>query len=180
MAPRRKNHESDLPQPFVEEEQVAAGDAGYVGSSSNLVREEVPPQLVPTIDLGGAVASLLQMMEGNRKLMEENHQQVTLQLKSLDERYANVGIPSTVGHNNRPRQEKFLPPVNNRPSPHRANCGDIPATTHVQGPNDVGMGELPSSGRNHGPTFNQLTNLLCTELVNLHPYQGGMDMMPMP
>ncbi|CAN0827332.1 hypothetical protein LINGRAHAP2_LOCUS955 [Linum grandiflorum] len=150
-----------------------------------------------------------QSLEGRLDGLGQNHQQVTLQLKSLDERYesynsrvdrlaqirnrslddvnpithnfnANVGIPSTVGHNNRPRQEKFLPPVNNRPSPHRANCGDIPATTHVQGPNDVGMGELPSSGRNHGPTFNQLTNLLCTELVNLHPYQGGMDMMPMP
>ncbi|CAN0912901.1 hypothetical protein LINGRAHAP2_LOCUS27603 [Linum grandiflorum] len=87
MAPRRKNQESDLPQPFVKEEQMAAGDAGYVGSSSNLVREEVPPQSVPTADLGGAVASLLQMMEGNRKLMEENRQVVTLQLRSLDERY---------------------------------------------------------------------------------------------
>ncbi|CAN0904195.1 hypothetical protein LINGRAHAP2_LOCUS22954 [Linum grandiflorum] len=87
MAPRRKNQESDLPQPFVEEGQMDAGGAGYLGSSDNLVREEVPPQLVPTADLGGAVASLLQMMEENRKLMEENHQQVTLQLKSLDERY---------------------------------------------------------------------------------------------
>ncbi|CAN0856370.1 hypothetical protein LINGRAHAP2_LOCUS6477 [Linum grandiflorum] len=108
MAPRRKNQESDLPQPFVEEEQMAVGDAGYVGSSSNLLREEVPPQSAPTADLGGVVASLLQMMEGNRKLMEENrqmmkenhhsleglldeldqnHQEIALQLTLLDERY---------------------------------------------------------------------------------------------
>ncbi|CAN0898250.1 hypothetical protein LINGRAHAP2_LOCUS19601 [Linum grandiflorum] len=87
MAPRRKNQESDLPQPFVEEEQVAAGDAGYVGSSSNLVREEVPPQSAPIADLGGPVASLLQMMEGRLDGLGQNHQQVTLQLRSLDERY---------------------------------------------------------------------------------------------
>ncbi|CAN0928104.1 hypothetical protein LINGRAHAP2_LOCUS36274 [Linum grandiflorum] len=87
MAPRRKNQESDLPQPFVEEEQMAAGDAGYVGYSSNLVREEVPHQLAPSADLGGAVASLLQMMEGRLDGLGQNHQQGTLQLKSLDERY---------------------------------------------------------------------------------------------
>ncbi|CAN0906323.1 hypothetical protein LINGRAHAP2_LOCUS24181 [Linum grandiflorum] len=72
-----------------------------IGSSSNLVREEVPHQSAPSADLGGVVASLLQMMEGNHKLMEENrqslegrldglgqnHQHVILQLKSLDERY---------------------------------------------------------------------------------------------
>ncbi|CAN0915854.1 hypothetical protein LINGRAHAP2_LOCUS29349 [Linum grandiflorum] len=154
MAPRRKNQESDLPQPFVEGEQVAAGDAGYVGSSSNPVREEVPPQSAPSADLGGSVVSLLQMMEGNRKLMEENRQVVTLQLRSLDEHYKYMSISSVVGHNSQPQQEKFSPPVNNQPSPHRANCGDSPATTHVEGPNDVGMGELPPRGGNPGPTFN--------------------------
>ncbi|CAN0827334.1 hypothetical protein LINGRAHAP2_LOCUS955 [Linum grandiflorum] len=82
-----------------------------------------------------------QSLEGRLDGLGQNHQQVTLQLKSLDERY-----------------ESYNSRVDRR----------------------VGMGELPSSGRNHGPTFNQLTNLLCTELVNLHPYQGGMDMMPMP
>ncbi|CAN0925458.1 hypothetical protein LINGRAHAP2_LOCUS34772 [Linum grandiflorum] len=162
-------------------------------------------------------------MEGNRKLMEENrqllegrldglgqnHQQVTLQLRSLDERYesynsrvdrrlsqvievvnknkndfdefrnfltssvaqtrnrslddvnpithnfnANMSIPSAVGHSSQPRQENFSSPVNNQPSPHRANRGDIPATTHVDGLNDVGMGELPPRGGNPSPTFN--------------------------
>ncbi|CAN0888761.1 hypothetical protein LINGRAHAP2_LOCUS15927 [Linum grandiflorum] len=162
-------------------------------------------------------------MEGNRKLMEENrqllegrldglgqnHQQVTLQLRSLDERYesynsrvdrrlslvievvnknkndfdefrnfltssvaqtrnrslddvnpithnfnANMSIPSAVGHSSQPRQENFSSPVNNQPSPHRANRGDIPATTHVEGLNDVGMGELPPRGGNPSPTFN--------------------------
>ncbi|CAN0906134.1 hypothetical protein LINGRAHAP2_LOCUS24064 [Linum grandiflorum] len=108
MAPMRKNQERDLPQPFVKEEQMAAGDAGYGGSSSNIVREELPPQSAPSADLGGAVASLLQMMEGSRKLMEENrqvmveshqslegrlarldqnHKRVIFQLKSLDELY---------------------------------------------------------------------------------------------
>ncbi|CAN0882016.1 hypothetical protein LINGRAHAP2_LOCUS14569 [Linum grandiflorum] len=142
MAPMRKNQESDLPQPFVEEEQVAAGDAGYVGSSSNLVREEVPPQSAPTADLGGTVASLLQMMEGRLDGLGQNHQHVTLQLRSLDERYesynfrvdrlaqtrnrslddvnpithnfnANMSIPSAVGHSSQPRQENFSSPVNN-------------------------------------------------------------------
>ncbi|CAN0903353.1 hypothetical protein LINGRAHAP2_LOCUS22504 [Linum grandiflorum] len=154
MAPIRKNQESDLPQPFVEEEQMAAGDACYVGSSSNLVREEVPHQSAPSADLGGAVASLLQMMEGNHKLMEENRQVVTLQLKSLDERYANMSVPPAVGHSSQPRQENFSPLVNNQPSPHRANRGDIPATTHVEGPNDIRMGELPPRGGNSGSTFN--------------------------
>ncbi|CAN0911921.1 hypothetical protein LINGRAHAP2_LOCUS27122 [Linum grandiflorum] len=108
MEPMRKNQKCDLPQPFVEEEQMAASDAGYGGSSSNIVREEVPPQSAPSADLGGAVTSLLQMMEGSRKLMEENrqvmveshqslegrldrldqnHKRVILQLKSLDELY---------------------------------------------------------------------------------------------
>ncbi|CAN0858222.1 hypothetical protein LINGRAHAP2_LOCUS7138 [Linum grandiflorum] len=183
MAPRRKNQESDLPQPFVEEEQVAAGDAGYVGSSNNLVREEVPPQSAPVADLGGAVASLLQMMEGRLDGLGQNHQQVTLQLRSLDERYesynsrvdrlaqtrnrslddvnpithnfnANMSIPSAVGNSSQPRQENFSSPVNNQPSPHRANHGDIPATAHVEGLNDVGMGELPPRGGNPSPTFN--------------------------
>ncbi|CAN0917383.1 hypothetical protein LINGRAHAP2_LOCUS30260 [Linum grandiflorum] len=54
----------------------ATDDAGYGASSSNLVREAVPPQSKPTADLGGAVESLLQMMEGNPKLMEENLQVV--------------------------------------------------------------------------------------------------------
>ncbi|CAN0829178.1 hypothetical protein LINGRAHAP2_LOCUS1064 [Linum grandiflorum] len=162
-------------------------------------------------------------MEGNRNLMEENrqslegrldglgqnHQQVTLQLRSLDERYesynsrvdrrlsqvievvnknrndfdefrnfltssvaqtrnrslddvnpithnfnANMSIPSAFGHSSQPRQENFSSPVNNQPSPHRANHGDIPATAHVEGLNDVGMGELPSRGGNPSPTFN--------------------------
>ncbi|CAN0913428.1 hypothetical protein LINGRAHAP2_LOCUS27920, partial [Linum grandiflorum] len=133
------------------------GDAGYVGSSSNPVREEVPPQSAPTTDLGGAVASLLQMMEGRLDGLGQNHQQVTLQLRSLDERYesynsrvdrlaqtrnrslddvnpithnfnANMSIPSTVGHSSQPRQENFSSPVNNQPSPYRANRGDMPAT----------------------------------------------------
>ncbi|CAN0928677.1 hypothetical protein LINGRAHAP2_LOCUS36626 [Linum grandiflorum] len=167
-------------------------------------------------------------MEGNRNLMEENrqslegrldglgqnHQQVTLQLRSLDERYesynsrvdrrlsqvievvnknrndfdefrnfltssvaqtrnrslddvnpithnfnANMSIPSAVGHSSQPRQENFSSPVNNQPSPHRANHGDIPATAHVEGLNDVGMGELPPRGGNPSPTFNYLTLL---------------------
>ncbi|CAN0899803.1 hypothetical protein LINGRAHAP2_LOCUS20480 [Linum grandiflorum] len=183
MAPRRKNQESDLPQPFVEEEQVAAGDAGYVGSSSNLVREEVPPQSAPTADLGGAVASLLQMMEGNRNLMEENSQSLEGRLDGLGQNHqqrnfltssvaqtrnrslddvnpithnfnANMSIPSAVGHSSQPRQEIFLSPVNNQLSPHRANHGDIPAIAHVEGLNDVGMGELPPRGGNPSTTFN--------------------------
>ncbi|CAN0880135.1 hypothetical protein LINGRAHAP2_LOCUS13485 [Linum grandiflorum] len=154
MAPRRKNQESDLPQPFVEEEQVAAGDAGYVGSSSNLVREEMPPQSAPTADLGGAVASLLQMMEGNRNLMEENRQSLEGRLDGLGQNHQQMSIPSTVGHSSQPRQENFSSPVNNQPSPHRANHGDFPATAHVEGLNDVGMGELPPRGGNPNPTFN--------------------------
>ncbi|CAN0916162.1 hypothetical protein LINGRAHAP2_LOCUS29563 [Linum grandiflorum] len=153
MAPRKRNQESDLPQPFVEEEQVAAGDAG-VGSSNNLVREEVPPQSAPTADLGGAVASLLQMMEGNRKLMEENRQLLEGRLDGLGQNHQHMSVPSAVGHSSQPRQENFSSPVNNQPSPHRANRGDIPATTHVEGLNDVGMGELPPRGGNPSPTFN--------------------------
>ncbi|CAN0827216.1 hypothetical protein LINGRAHAP2_LOCUS918 [Linum grandiflorum] len=151
---------------------MAVGDAGYVGSYNNLVREEVPPQSAPTVDLGGAVASLLQMMEGNCKLMKENRQQVTLQLKSLDERYANMSVPRAVGHSSQPRQDNFSPLVNNQPSPHRANRGDIPATTHVEGPNDVGMGELPPRGRNSGPTFNIL--------VDQPPMYGAGQPPPIP
>ncbi|CAN0912873.1 hypothetical protein LINGRAHAP2_LOCUS27588 [Linum grandiflorum] len=209
MAPRKRNQESDLPQPFVEEEQVAAGDAG-VGSSNNLVREEVPPQSAPTADVGGAVASLLQMMEGRLDGLGQNHQQVTLQLRSLDERYesynsrvdrlaqtrnrslddvnpithnfnANMSIPSAVGHSSQPRQENFSSPVNNQPSPHRTNRGDIPATTHVEGLNDVAwenyhhVVEIPAPRS----TF-QLTNLLCTELVNLHTHQWQGHMWHLP
>ncbi|CAN0858083.1 hypothetical protein LINGRAHAP2_LOCUS7067 [Linum grandiflorum] len=133
---------------------MAAGDAGFVGSSSNLVREEVPPQSAPTADLGGAVASLLQMMEGNRKLTKENRQVVVENCQSLEGRLDGLGISSAVGHNSQPRQENFSPPVNNQPSPHCANGGDIPATTHVEGPNDVGIGELPPRGGNPSPTFN--------------------------
>ncbi|CAN0912761.1 hypothetical protein LINGRAHAP2_LOCUS27537 [Linum grandiflorum] len=172
MAPRRKNQESDLPQPFGEEEQVAAGDAGFVGSSSNLVREEVPPQSAPTADLGGAVASFLQMMEGNRKLMEENRQVVVENRQSLENFNANMSIPSAVGHSSQPRQENFSSPMNNQPSPHRANCGDIPATRHVEGPNDVGMGELPPRGGNPSPTFNIL--------IDQSPMHGAGQSPPIP
>ncbi|CAN0871395.1 hypothetical protein LINGRAHAP2_LOCUS9830 [Linum grandiflorum] len=172
MAPRRKNQKSDLPQPFVEEEQVAAGDAGYVGSSSNLVREEVPPQSAPTADLGGAVASLLQMMEGNRNLMEENRQSLEGRLDGLGQNHQQMSIPSVVGHSSQPRQENFSSPVNNQPSPHRANHGDIPATAHVEGLNDVGMGELPPRGGNASPTFNIL--------VDQPPMHGAGQPPPIP
>ncbi|CAN0912874.1 hypothetical protein LINGRAHAP2_LOCUS27588 [Linum grandiflorum] len=180
MAPRKRNQESDLPQPFVEEEQVAAGDAG-VGSSNNLVREEVPPQSAPTADVGGAVASLLQMMEGNRKLMEENRQLLEGRLDGLGQNHQQMSIPSAVGHSSQPRQENFSSPVNNQPSPHRTNRGDIPATTHVEGLNDVAwenyhhVVEIPAPRS----TF-QLTNLLCTELVNLHTHQWQGHMWHLP
>ncbi|CAN0913429.1 hypothetical protein LINGRAHAP2_LOCUS27920, partial [Linum grandiflorum] len=104
------------------------GDAGYVGSSSNPVREEVPPQSAPTTDLGGAVASLLQMMEGNHNLMEENRQSLEGRLDGLGQNHQQMSIPSTVGHSSQPRQENFSSPVNNQPSPYRANRGDMPAT----------------------------------------------------
>ncbi|CAN0843504.1 hypothetical protein LINGRAHAP2_LOCUS3884 [Linum grandiflorum] len=66
---------------------MVAGDAGYVGSSSNLVREDVPHQSAPSADLGGAVASLLQIMEGNRKLMEENRQMVVENRQMMEENH---------------------------------------------------------------------------------------------
>ncbi|CAN0866660.1 hypothetical protein LINGRAHAP2_LOCUS9341 [Linum grandiflorum] len=56
-----------------------------------------------------------QSLEGRLDGLGQNHQHVTLQLKSLDERY-----------------ESYNSRVDN----------------------DVGMGELPSRGGNHGPTFN--------------------------
>ncbi|CAN0860826.1 hypothetical protein LINGRAHAP2_LOCUS8050 [Linum grandiflorum] len=154
MAPRRKNQEIDLPQPFVEEKQVAAGDAGHVGSSSNLVREEVSPQSAPTADLGGAVASLLQMMEGSRKLMVEDRQMIEENHQSLEGRLINMSFPLVGGRSSQPRQENFSPLVNNQPSPHRPNRGDNSATIHVEGPNDVGMRELPPRCKNFAPTFN--------------------------
>ncbi|CAN0905336.1 hypothetical protein LINGRAHAP2_LOCUS23600 [Linum grandiflorum] len=153
MAPRRKNQEIDLPPPFVEEKQVAAGDAGHVGSSSNIVREEVPPQSAPTADLGGAVASLLQMMEGSRKLMVEDRQDVNLIIHNFNGNM-NMSFPPAGGRSSQPRQENFSPLVNNQPSPHRPNRGDSSATIHVDGPNDVGMRELPPRGKIFAPTFN--------------------------
>ncbi|CAN0928465.1 hypothetical protein LINGRAHAP2_LOCUS36512 [Linum grandiflorum] len=154
MAPRRKNQEIDLSQSFVEEKQVAAGDAGHVGSSSNLVREEVPPQSAPTADLGGTVASLLQMMEGSRKLMLEDRQMMEENHQSLEGRLINMSFPLAGGRSSQSRQENFSPLVNNQPSPHRPNRGDSSATIHVEGPNDVGMRELPPRGKIFAPTFN--------------------------
>ncbi|CAN0917447.1 hypothetical protein LINGRAHAP2_LOCUS30299 [Linum grandiflorum] len=102
------NHESDLPQPFVEEEQMAAGDAGYVETSSNLVREEVPPRSVPSADLGGAVASLHQMMEGNCKLMEENRQVAVENRQMMEEnRQSLEGCLDGFGQNHQ-QVEHFL------------------------------------------------------------------------
>ncbi|CAN0904250.1 hypothetical protein LINGRAHAP2_LOCUS22979 [Linum grandiflorum] len=154
MAPRRYDQESDLPQPFVEEEQMAAGDGGYAGSSINLVREEVPPQSAPTVDLDGAVASLLQMMEGSRKLMVEDRQMMKENHQSLEGRLINMNFPLAGGCSSQPRQENFSPLVNNQPSPHRPNRGDSSATIHVEGPNDVGRRELPPRGKKFSPTFN--------------------------
>ncbi|CAN0838176.1 hypothetical protein LINGRAHAP2_LOCUS2015 [Linum grandiflorum] len=154
-----------------------------------------------------------QSLEGRLDGLGQNHQQVILQLRSLDERYesynsrvdrylsqvievvnknkndfdefrnfltssvaqtrnrslddvnhithnfnAYMSIPSAVGHSSQPRQENFSSLVNNQPSPHPANRGDIPATTHVEGSNDVGMGELPPCGGNPSPTFNILVD----------------------
>ncbi|CAN0884097.1 hypothetical protein LINGRAHAP2_LOCUS14741, partial [Linum grandiflorum] len=149
-----KNQEIDLPQPFVEEKQVAAGDASHVGSCNNFVREEVPPQSAPTADLGGAVASLLQMMEGRRKLMLEDRQMMEENHQSLEGRLINMSFPLAGGRSSQPRQENFSPLVNNQPSPHHPNRGDSSATIHVDGPNDVGMRELPPRGKIFAPTFN--------------------------
>ncbi|CAN0915494.1 hypothetical protein LINGRAHAP2_LOCUS29162 [Linum grandiflorum] len=63
---------------------MAIGDADYGGSSSNIVREEVPPKSAPSADLGAAVVSLLEMMEGNNKLMEKNRQ-VVLENRQMTE-----------------------------------------------------------------------------------------------
>ncbi|CAN0905338.1 hypothetical protein LINGRAHAP2_LOCUS23601 [Linum grandiflorum] len=164
MAPRRKNQEIDLPPPFVEEKQVAAGDAGHVGSSSNIVREEVPPQSAPTADLGGAVASLLQMMEGSRKLMVEDRQDVNLIIHNFNGNM-NMSFPLAGGRSSQPRQENFSPLVNNQPSPHRPNRGDSSATIHVEGPSHHVVKFLPPHS-----TF-RFTNLLCTEFINLLQYQ---------
>ncbi|CAN0925193.1 hypothetical protein LINGRAHAP2_LOCUS34617 [Linum grandiflorum] len=76
MAPRRKNQKVDIPQTYVEDEQVVGTEAGGHGggSLSNLAGEVAPLLLVSSVDLGGAFASLLQMMEENHKTMDEDRQ----------------------------------------------------------------------------------------------------------
>ncbi|CAN0888633.1 hypothetical protein LINGRAHAP2_LOCUS15890 [Linum grandiflorum] len=141
------------------------------------------------------------MMKGRMDGLGQNHQQVTLQLRSLDERYesynsrvdrlaqtrnrslddvnpithsfnANMSIPSAVGHSSQPRQENFSSPVNNQPSPTaRIIVTFLPlhmwrVSMMLAWENYHHVAEIPAPRS----TF-QLTNLLCTELVNLHPYQ---------
>ncbi|CAN0871037.1 hypothetical protein LINGRAHAP2_LOCUS9735 [Linum grandiflorum] len=84
MAPRRRNQEGDLPQTSVKEEQVAGADAGHGGgSSSNLAGEVAPPQLVPSVDLGGVLS---QMMEENQEMMLENHRQMMEENRKIMEK----------------------------------------------------------------------------------------------
>ncbi|CAN0861438.1 hypothetical protein LINGRAHAP2_LOCUS8206 [Linum grandiflorum] len=136
MAPRRRNQEGDLPPTSVEEEQVAGADAGHSGgSSSNLAGEVAPPQSVPSVDLGG----VLSQIRGVNTTSNFN---------------GSASIPTANGMNGQPHVENFPPHMASQLPTHRANRGDIPPATHVEGPHDAGMGELPPRGETSIPTFN--------------------------
>ncbi|CAN0846189.1 hypothetical protein LINGRAHAP2_LOCUS4338 [Linum grandiflorum] len=137
MAPRRRNQEGDLPQTSVEEKQVAGADAGHGGgSSSNLAGEVAPPQSVPSVDLGG---TRTRSLDGVNTTNNFN---------------GSASISTANGLNGQLHVENFPPHVASQLPTHRANHGDIPPATHVEGPHDAGMGELPPHGETSIPTFN--------------------------
>ncbi|CAN0843905.1 hypothetical protein LINGRAHAP2_LOCUS4117, partial [Linum grandiflorum] len=156
VAPRRSNQEGDLPQTSVQEGQVAGADASHGGgSSSNLAGVVAPPQSVPSVDLGGVLSQIREMMLESRQVMVENGQQVNLRLASFDERYeshnarmdrltqartrsldgvnttsnfnGSASIPTANGLNGQPHVENFPPHVARQLPTHHENRGDIPS-----------------------------------------------------
>ncbi|CAN0861436.1 hypothetical protein LINGRAHAP2_LOCUS8206 [Linum grandiflorum] len=183
MAPRRRNQEGDLPPTSVEEEQVAGADAGHSGgSSSNLAGEVAPPQSVPSVDLGGVLSQIreenrknaqtdrrfgqvFEVVNKNRNDFDEFRNFLASSVtqtrtRSLDgvnttsNFNGSASIPTANGMNGQPHVENFPPHMASQLPTHRANRGDIPPATHVEGPHDAGMGELPPRGETSIPTFN--------------------------